>query len=85
MLLWVKLLVGITLAVGAQNEGQSEPTEQPVDFVDRDSKCLTVKSEVCTSPFPERCNCKKIDNDTVVCCNITKSSELNYGLKCASK
>lgn len=86
MLLWVKLLIGITLAVGAQNEGhpsQSEPTEPPPDFVDHDSKCFNVKPEVCTSPFPDRCNCKKIDDHSVVCCNITKSTELNSGLKCA--
>ena len=88
MLLWVKLLIGITLAVGAQNEGHSsqpDHTEPPSDFVNHDSKCFNVKAEICTSPFPDRCNCKKIDDHSVVCCNITKTTDIALGLKCASK
>lgn len=94
MLLWAKLLIGITLAVGAQNEGQSpqsaitegENDLPPLsDFVNRNNSCFNVKAEVCSAELKNPCSCRSINNDSLVCCNITNFNELKKGLNCSSK
>lgn len=88
MLLWVKLLIGITLAVGAQNEGQPsqlETTEPPPDFVNHDSPCFNVKAEACSPELKDPCSCKNIDDHSVVCCNVANSNDLKNKLRCASE
>lgn len=89
MWVWAAFLLGPVL--GLQEE-LLLPLSAPVapvattneSDVDLDSRCFAVRPIACPL-LGETCRCKKIDNESAVCCHISSQFQLNEGLGCVGR